>query len=165
MGIRVAFTGKQALCLESFSDTTLQPDEVRVKGLCSMMSTGTENIVYNRLFESGTSWDGWVKYPFYPGYSFIGEVAEVGKDVQLLSVGERVAARAGHASSQVIRVDQLMKVPGGISSEVAAWFALSKITYVGASVAHYVLGDDEVDGTGGNIEAILMSLPPLATWE
>ena len=54
-------------------------DSVRIN--LSLMSTGTENIVFNRLFDPGTHWDEWVKYPFYPGYTAVGTVESTGADV------------------------------------------------------------------------------------
>ena len=66
------------------------------------MSTGTENIVFNRLFEPGTHWDRWVKYPFYPGYTSVGIVETLGEGVNSLKTGDRVAFRQGHRSHAIV---------------------------------------------------------------
>lgn len=141
MAKRIVFTGKQALQVEEFTPArTLEAGQVRVRGLCSIISTGTENIVYNRLFDPGTHWDHWVKYPFYPGYSFVGQVAEVGAGVKKVQAGQRVALRQGHAQEQVVPEADCIPVPDGIRDEDAVWFALSKITFAGAKAAQYKLG-------------------------
>lgn len=64
-GRRLSFPEKQKVQIEVFELPPLQEREVLVKTALSLMSTGTENIVFNRLFEPGTHWDNWVKYPFF----------------------------------------------------------------------------------------------------
>ena len=142
MGVRVVFTGKQKVALEEFKVEDPRGDKVRVRSVCSLMSTGTENIVYNRLFEAGTHWDRWVKYPFYPGYSLVGEVEAVGEDVKNVKVGDRVVAREGHASHHVLSESQCSPIPAAVNSQDAAWFALAKIASMGAKAAAYAIGDD-----------------------
>lgn len=151
MARRIAFTGKQELRLEEFNPGKVEAGQVRLKGICSIISTGTENIVFNRLFAPGTHWDNWVKYPFFPGYSFIGEVVEVAADVKSLKVGQRVATRNGHATEHVVNADSCLPVPDGVASEDAAWFALGKITYVGARAAAYTFGSNVAIIGGGPI--------------
>ncbi|NRA38802.1 MAG: zinc-binding alcohol dehydrogenase [Planctomycetes bacterium] len=148
---RVAFTGKQTLCIEESTCSELRAEDVRVRGTCSIMSTGTENIVFNRLFAADTHWDKWVKYPFYPGYGFVGEIIEIGSAVGDRSVGQRVALRAGHASEHVVSQHDAMIIPHGISDEEAVWFALAKITYSGARAADYTIGQKVLIVGGGPI--------------
>src|ERR1022692_1371259 len=93
---RLVFTRRQTGALEEFDPGEPGDDEGLVSTRYSLMSTGTENIVFNRLFapdtmSTGTEnivfnrlfapdthWDRWVKYPFYPGYTSVGVVAEAG---------------------------------------------------------------------------------------
>ncbi len=105
------------------------------------MSTGTENIVFNRIFEPGSHFDNWVKYPFYPGYTGAGVVEEIGKSVTQLAVGDRVALRSGHSSHAVAKEADCYKIPDSIPFEQAAWFGLVKITFHGARRAEYKIGD------------------------
>jgi 2-desacetyl-2-hydroxyethyl bacteriochlorophyllide A dehydrogenase len=138
---RLVFTGKQQVSYESFTLEPPAPSEVLVRSICSLMSTGTENIVYNRLFDPGTHWDRWVKYPFYPGYLTIGEVLEVGADVKSHRPGDRVALRAPHASHHVRAEAKCYAVPRDLDPAKAAWFGLAKIAFMGARAAGYTLGD------------------------
>jgi len=142
MACRVVFTGKQKVALEEYTVGDPQAGQVRVRALYSLMSTGTENIVFNQIYEPGTHWDRWVKHPFYPGYSLIGEVESVGSGVASIAAGDRVALRKGHASHYVVGEGECHKVPAGVNPKDASWFALAKIASMGARAADYKLGDD-----------------------
>jgi len=138
---RVVFTGKQEVHLENFSAGEPGPGEVRVRIALSLMSTGTENIVFNRLFEAGSHWDNWVKYPFFPGYCAVGVVEAVGTGVTALKVGDRVATRCSHRSHAVQKEIDCHLIPAEIPLSEAVWFALAKITFQGARAAEYKMGD------------------------
>lgn len=138
---RLVFPGKQQVLIESFDPGQPAPGEVLIRMHLSLMSTGTENIVFNRLFDPGTHWDNWVRYPFYPGYSSVGVVEKVGEGVAHLKVGQRVACRPGHRSHAVERAEGCHPIPDGVPFEQAVWFALAKITFHGAYAAGYSLGD------------------------
>jgi len=138
---RLVFTEKQKVSLESFDPGDPGEGEVLVASRYSLMSTGTENIVFNRLFAPDTHWDHWVKYPFYPGYASVGEVSEVGAKVMSLQRGDRVAFRVGHRSHEVVKASECYPIPGSVPFPEAAWFALAKIAFHGALAARYALGD------------------------
>lgn len=141
MAKRFVFTGKQKIDFEDFTSESLTDDSVHIKNSYTLMSTGTENIVFNRLFEAGTHWDNWVKYPFYPGYAAVGEVIAVGKNVTNFSLGQKVAHRGSHASEATVEAGEVSPVPDGIELTDAVWFALAKIAFMGARTAEYFLGD------------------------
>lgn len=67
------------------------------------MSIETENNVFNRLFEPGTGWDNWVKYPFYPDYAVMGEVEKAGL---------KVGATAWSPTSSTLRQHQAQRNHG-----------------------------------------------------
>ena len=138
---RVVFTGKQQVVLEGAGIEEPGAGEVLARTHFSLMSTGTENIVFNRLFDPGTHWDRWVKYPFYPGYSSVGEVIAVGPDAGALRIGDRVAYRASHASHATVTAARCYPIAHDLPMEHAVWFALAKIAYHGALAADHRLGD------------------------
>ena len=141
MAQRVVFTGKQQVSVAAFELGPVGAGQVRVRSELSLMSTGTENIVLNRLFDAGTHWDNWVKYPFYPGYATVGRIEEVGPAVQGLGVGDRVATRGSHASAHVRPASGVYPVPDDLESGHAAWFALARIAGAGVRVGELVMGD------------------------
>lgn len=140
-GQRIVFTGKQQVGIEKFPIPSPAPDEVLIRTHCSLMSTGTENIVFNRLFDPGTHWDQWVKYPFHPGYASVGEVIATGSPEMKPVVGTIVTHRKGHCSHAVATASECVEVPMSVNVRDAAWFALAKIAFHGALVADYRLGD------------------------
>jgi len=138
---RLVFTGKQQVHLEAFDLAPPQAGEVLVRTRYSLMSTGTENIVFNRQFDPGTHWDRWVKYPFYPGYALAGVVEAVGKNVASLKVGDRVGFRKGHCSHALVSEAGCYKIPDALPLEQAVWFPLAKIAFNGSLAAKYQMGD------------------------
>lgn len=139
---RLVFNAHRQVACIPFNLPALAAGQVRVRALCSLISTGTEGIVFNRLFEAGSHWDKWIKYPFHPGYSLIAEVESIADDVTTLKIGDRVAVRAGHMSHLICPATECILVPTGLDPRAAAWFALAKITFMGARAASLSLGDD-----------------------
>jgi 2-desacetyl-2-hydroxyethyl bacteriochlorophyllide A dehydrogenase len=135
------FPSSKTVVVESFVPAAPAPGEVLVETTCSLLSTGTETICYNRKFDPGTHWDHWVKYPFYPGYCAVGTVIATGDGVAGLKPGDRVAHRAGHRSHAVVKADECHLVPEGVSPDAAAWFPLAKIAGHGVRAAGITLGD------------------------
>lgn len=138
---KMIFTGKKAVSLEEFELGAPEANQVCVRTVVSLISTGTETIAYNRAFDPGTHWDNYIKYPFTPGYSTVGRVEAVGSDVSAVARGDLVALKRPHASAHMVCEDQCMPIPESMSPEQAAWFALAKITFMGAKAAQYDLGD------------------------
>jgi len=89
----IIFTGKNQVEVWEEPVREPGPDEILVQATKSLISTGTEIISLSRLFDPGTHWDAWVKYPFRPGYSLVGRVIAVGKHVSHVQEGQRVAFR------------------------------------------------------------------------
>lgn len=137
---RVTFTALREAALQPFQVTEPGEAEVLVETERTLMSIGTEGIVYSRSFAPGTHWDNWVKYPFYPGYCAVGRVIAAGSAAKV-QVGQRVALRGGHAAHHVVAEDKVFPVPDGIDPAVASWFALAKIAFMGALKAEFALGD------------------------
>ena len=139
--LRFAFTGKCSVELQEFEVVPPQENEVLVRTVLSMVSSGTEGIVFSRAFTAGNHWDQWVKYPFIPGYSAAGYVEAVGAGVTKVKPGDRVITRGAHASMNIVSQEKCHKIPDGISFENSLWFAFAKITAMGAHAVQYKLGD------------------------
>ncbi|MGH3488712.1 MAG: alcohol dehydrogenase catalytic domain-containing protein, partial [Actinopolymorphaceae bacterium] len=133
--------GKVELCEVALPE--LGPGQILVRTRVSLISTGTEGIVYNGRFAPGTHWDRWFSYPHRPGYSLVGEVIEVsasGDHVTGFRAGDRVVALLGHASHHVVDATWCTRVPDDVSDEDAAWFAVAKVGFVGVEASHARLG-------------------------
>ncbi|MEA1997522.1 MAG: hypothetical protein U9N45_07770, partial [Gemmatimonadota bacterium] len=118
--------------------------EIRCKTICSLVSIGTEMICFERKVEPGSLWDGWIQYPFTPGYSSVGEVTDTGQGVEGISVGDRVCSTCSHRAWFIDKADAVHTVPAGVSSEQASWFMLNIIVQNGVREAGPVLGETTV---------------------
>src|SRR5579885_2228142 len=92
----IVFTGKDEVMLLTELVQEPGPGEVLIKAKKTLISTGTESVCLSRLFAPGSHWDRWVTYPFFPGYSMVGEVVAIGSGVENIHEGERFALRAPH---------------------------------------------------------------------
>lgn len=140
----VVFTAKGQVACERIDVPAPTDQQVSVRAVCSLISTGTETTVLNGNFAPGTHWHEWAQYPFYPGYSMIGRVEAVGRGVTRVKPGDLVAARMKHQSRFVAGEEEVFPVPAGVDPAEAAWFALAKITYIGAQAARYRLGGSAI---------------------
>ncbi len=140
----IVFTGKDAIEVRQEPVAPLGKGQILVQTARTLISTGTECICLGRLFESGTNWEDWVKYPFYPGYSNAGRVLEVGEGVETLKIGDRVACRWHHRQFFVHDASEAILIPDGVSDEAATWFGLATIVQNGVRRAEHVLGDTVV---------------------
>lgn len=145
----VVFTGPRQVDLTQIDVPDPGHGEFTIQTLVTLMSMGTELICYRGESDPGTHWHGWVNYPFYPGYSCVGRVIKVGKDVTDFSEGDRVFSSTSHR--QYTNLSGGIKVPDGVSDEEAAWCKLATITQTGIRQAEHAMGD----------AAVLIGLGPL----
>lgn len=108
------------------------------------------------------------KFPFIPGYSFIGVVDAIGADVTAVQVGDRVAALTNYGShSEYIYWDanQLVHVPRSINMAEAATLLLNYL--VAYQILHRVVKVKEGDkvlliGSSGGVGTAFLQLGRLA---
>src|SRR5258705_5426381 len=111
--------------------------EILCKADKSLISIGTELHCLRGVFDPGTNWADWVKYPFRPGYSMVARVIAVGKGVEGIKEGDRVATYDVHQQYFKARLYDVQKrydipegigpyvLPDAISSEDATWRSLA----------------------------------------
>lgn len=140
----IMFTGKDKVELVWEEVPPIGKGQVLVRARKSLISTGTECICLGHLFEEGTHWDRWVKYPFPPGYSMVGVVEQVGEDVTQVKPGDRVVFQRSHRQWHVVEAKALTIVPDAVSDEDASWFALAMIAQNAVRAAQHQMGDNVV---------------------
>lgn len=153
---RLLFPCPRRVILEEVPTPPVPEAKVQVRSKYSLVSNGTERTIFQNRFASGTHWDRWVQYPFAPGYATVGNVVETGPGVSLVSVGQRVAIRAPHASHHVVRQDACIPIPDQVGFEDAVWFALSKIGFLATWVAELKLGTPVLIIGGGPIAQMIV---------
>jgi len=115
MGKVVVFTQPRTVGFESYEDQPLQPHEVRLRTLYSGISAGTELTAYrgsNPYMHK--QWDASRKlfipaqqpsltYPVSGwGYEEVGEVVELGSEVQAVSIGDVIFGTWGHRTHHIV---------------------------------------------------------------
>jgi threonine dehydrogenase-like Zn-dependent dehydrogenase len=114
VGLAVTLEGPGKVGIQEYEDPPLRPREVRLRTLYSGISAGTELTAYRdsnpylskrwdgerRLFLDG---EVSLRYPIDRwGYEEVGEVAEVGPEVDGVRIGEIVWGTWGHRSTAVV---------------------------------------------------------------
>lgn len=117
------------------------PGEVVCAATKSLISIGTETFCLRGIFDAGSNWENWVRFPFRPGYSMTARVVEVGQGVTEVKEGDRVSVGVPHQGRFKARPEQLYPVPAGISDEDATWVSLALTTQLGVRRAAHALGE------------------------
>lgn len=156
---RLVFTAPGRAEVERVALAPPGPGQAVVRGEWSLISTGTEMTAYTGDFPAGVSaWAGYIRYPFYPGYSLVGVVEAAGEGCAL-SVGERVAVEAAHASLVLVdapaattaagaagRHDAAaaVAVPPAAGAQDATFQTLARVVLNGLRLAEVALGESVV---------------------
>jgi L-iditol 2-dehydrogenase len=141
--------------LEAFEVDRLGEDEVLIETEYTLISPGTELAWLNALPNTPG------EYPQYPGYNNVGRVAELGSRVTELSIGDRVASPAKHASLVAVPASQVTKVPDGVGPRDAAYFNMACISLQAVRKGRIELGETVVvlgQGLIGNLALQLARL-------
>ena len=117
------------------------PGELLVRASRSLISTGTELTCLTGRYEPGSHWDGWVNYPFHPGYCMAGTVVARGEAATRFQVGDRVATRGPHQSVAVVAEARSIPIPPQVTDDVACWYGLATIAQNAVRRANPSLGD------------------------
>ncbi len=137
----ITFPEKEKVRVQEETVAPPAPNEILCAAEKSLISIGTETYCLRGIFDPGTNWEAWVKYPFRPGYSMAARVVAVGKDVQGIREGDRVAAWVPHQQFFKIPPEDAYPLPDGVSAEEATWAILATTTQLGVRRAQLQLGE------------------------
>jgi len=135
----IVLTGKQQVELKTEEVPPIPDGGILVKTGVSLISTGTETICYRSEMDGGSHWEGWVKYPFYLGYSNVGTIVELGTRPHRYDIADRALSTRNHRQSAVVR-GGAVKIPDDVSDESAAWSKLAMISQTGVRRAELKMG-------------------------
>src|SRR5690348_15029173 len=99
---RVVFPAARQAVVEEYETGSPGPGQVLLRTQKTLISTGTELTGLSGDFPPNSNWAAYVKYPWWPGYSYVGAVLEVGPGVKTLEPGQTVLGAAHHASAVVV---------------------------------------------------------------
>ena len=157
IGQRVVWPSRAKVDIEEFEIHAVKDDEVLVASECTLISPGTE-----RAFLLGLP-NAMGNYPTRPGYSNIGKVVEVGKNVSGIAIDDRVASTIGHTSHAITSPNRLFKVASSdVPSEEAVFFNLSAIALQGIRKARIELGEPTLILGQGLIGLLALQLAKLS---
>jgi threonine dehydrogenase-like Zn-dependent dehydrogenase len=156
MGELFVFTAPRTGGYQTYDDTPLKPDEVRIKTLHSGISAGTELTFYRgtnpylskrwdadtRLFMPNT--EASFSYPVTNlGYEEVGEIVEVGSGVTDIPVGTNLFGTWGHRTHFVANLDYVRPrlMPDGAEPIFGIFSHLGAIALNGVHDAGICLGD------------------------
>jgi 2-desacetyl-2-hydroxyethyl bacteriochlorophyllide A dehydrogenase len=142
----------QKLVLVEEEVPALGPNTVLVENIVSHVSIGTELFCYRGVFDPGSNWENWVKYPFRPGYSMAGRVIETGKDVVDFKPGDLVRTTQPHGQYSTIEYGEneinniinrsIYKVPGDLCLDEVIWESMCCVAIVGCRKAKIEFGEN-----------------------
>ncbi len=115
--------------------------QLLVQATRTLVSTGTELTCLSGRYEAGSHWEGWVKYPFHPGYCMAGTVAATGEGATRFLVGERVATRGPHQSLAIVPEEHSIAIPSEVSDDDACWYGMATIAQNAVRRPNPSLGD------------------------
>ena len=145
----------RALAFHDAPDAPLGPDEVRIATLFSGISAGTELTQYRGTSPfMGKRWDearrmfvdGEASWP-YPvanlGYEEVGEIVEVGRDVEGFPVGQRVYGTWNHRTHHVAAADWACDrlLPEGADPRIGIFSHIGAVALNGVHDARLRIGD------------------------
>jgi threonine dehydrogenase-like Zn-dependent dehydrogenase len=107
----------------------------------TLISTGTELTGLSGEFPPGSNWASYVRYPWQPGYSYVGTVQAVGEGVTQLRLGMRVVGAAHHASAVVVGAGAVVPLSEGIGAEEGTFAHLAATVLNGVHRANIELGE------------------------
>ena len=126
-------------------DERLEPDQVLLRTVASVISAGTELSVFmktHRGFDSGNI--PFASYPYYPGYSAVGEVVDIGRDVGTVRKGDMVRFSGKHATCSKAKASTVAPLPAGMDPQVAAFHSIVGHAMTGPRLAPPRFGENVV---------------------
>ncbi len=133
---RLVNTDFRKIILEEYEIPSVPDDSVLVQNEYTAVSVGTE--VYNYIH--GCEPGGEPRFPRNTGYCNAGVALKVGRDVQGIVPGDRVAGQGNHASHSIMS-GLISKVPANVSSRAAAFMVMCATSLHGHRVARPELGE------------------------
>jgi threonine dehydrogenase-like Zn-dependent dehydrogenase len=139
---QVGFVGSGRVSIDSVTVSDPAPNQIRVLTTQSMISAGSEL----NSFESPN------RDRRYPGYSSVGVVEAVGRQVVGYREGDRVYATAPHQGAHLVEVDDPRvvdgrecypppKIPDSVSDVPATFLSLADVALHGVRRGHPYIGD------------------------
>ena len=139
--------------LSSYEEPSLQTDQIRVRSLFSAVKHGTELRSFRAdSADSTDAWDGELRlhrrgaaseksFPINLGNMCLGEVVEVGDQVQNLQVGDRIFGHLPVRQTHTLAATKVQQAPSGVSPQSLMYWDPADFAVGGVRDAPVLLGD------------------------
>lgn len=141
---KVVFTARKVVELQECEMPVIGDNDLLLETEVSQISTGTELTLLEANVEPDSPWMDDIKYPMEPGYSNVGKVIAVGKNVSEDLIGKRMLTLETHAKYYKIDINdyqQTMFLPDNVKSEEAVFGILAQITMGSIRISQIRPGD------------------------
>lgn len=133
---RLVITGPRQASFDDVDVPECPPDGLLVRANVTAVSTGTEIRVYRYIpvDEDGEWLHGGVRFPDSPienGYSMVGEVVEVGREVEDFQIGDRVFCAGTHKEYAVTPARDALKLPDEVTDEQGVFLNILGVGQLG----------------------------------
>ena len=159
---RLFFPDKHRCEVEEHELPALTENQVLIKSTRSLISTGTELAMFNRIHRGfNDPSHKFARYPFYPGYALLGKVVETGKNVKHIKHNDKVFCCGTHADYCIADVADCTKIDDSIEDDSAIFLMMADIAMTSLRMAPVEFGNNVViSGMGvvGNLCAQLYAL-------
>lgn len=138
VGYRIVFDKPKEVSFKDFKVRKCNGNEVKVKVLYTLISNGTEKQNLRGLRPN---------YPFIPGYSSVGYVCDIGKDIDpdILTFGDRVfVIRGGHQSYNIATLNHIIKIPNELDFITACFARMVSFPMTGLRRSNIQMGENIV---------------------
>ena len=141
----IVFSAPKQVVIEELEVPVPDPDELLIRTRRSLISTGTELTVLKRESGEKSAWATYGRFPFKPGYNNVGEVVDVGKNVDSAYIGKRVGTYGRHARYVTMVTDHARSIPpDSITDDHAAFFTIAEIVMNGVRRGEVIWGEHVV---------------------
>jgi 2-desacetyl-2-hydroxyethyl bacteriochlorophyllide A dehydrogenase len=131
---RLIVTASRQVEFEEVPEPECPADGILVKAKVTAISQGTEIRVYRvvPVDEAGEFLHAQIPFqlPAENGYSMVGEVKEVGSDVRVYSIGDRVFVPCSHKQYAAVSANLAVKLSDEIPDEEAAFLNILEVSHI-----------------------------------
>ena len=137
---KIILKGPYDVMVEEADIPRISDDQFLVRTIITGISAGTELMWYKGTNPGLAS--GRVKYPATPGYEHVGEVIEIGKDVDKVALGDKVLTGFGHQEYAVVsQKDLFCLIPNHLKPEEALFASITSTAVHAIHQSAILLGD------------------------
>lgn len=163
---------REEVAFRDYESPPLSPDQIRVRSSFGAAKHGSEMAMFQGYAGHRGNYDGelhiftqesqMVKYPNGLGNMCVGEVTEIGKEVQDISLGDTVFAHGSFRQEHVWRADHARKLPEGVPWQAAVCLDPADFALGAIRDGHIRLGDAVAVFGMGAIGLFVVQLAKLA---